>query len=140
MITQVLALGVAICEGTPGSCKFAGSLAESQEKTADLNRRPVSPRRPPAGLLSSPGLYPTTRAHRVKVYGVCSRHASHHEPEPGKHQSAQPDHSFWKFPSTLPHSSSLPPSRISGTVGLPSQERQVWLRTRPGFKSWLQCP
>lgn len=66
MITEVLALRVAICEEMPGSCKVALSLGESEEKTVDLNRRPVSPRRPPAGFLSGPGICQTTRAHRLK--------------------------------------------------------------------------
>lgn len=61
MITQVLGLRVAICEGTPGSCQFACSLAESQEKTADLNRRPA----PGATLSLEAACWPPVRPRNV---------------------------------------------------------------------------
>lgn len=37
------------------------------------------------------------------------------------------NHSFWKFPKSLSHLSSLLPNRMSGTVGLPAEVRQLRL-------------
>ena len=51
MITQVLGLKLAICEGPAGSCTFACSLVESLEKTADPNRRPAPGTTLPEGRL-----------------------------------------------------------------------------------------
>lgn len=112
----------------PGTC----SLAESQDKMVD--GREQGPQRHasllPGRLPAGPAFSPSVSDQSAQAEGVLCLLFPCFPPQTSAWETSicTANHSFWKFPKSLSHLSSLLPNRMSGTVGLPAEVRQLRLR------------